>query len=189
YAAAQRLTVAFGVALAGAIVVAAYFGAHDALALLGVWLGVWLIAGAFAELAFRIKVGGAPLAENVRRLRGLPRSALGTTLAHAGVGVTVLGIIVATTWSTEAIRSMKTGESLDVGGYSLTLDGFVERPGPNYHETAARFSVRSGGALLGTMEPAKRQFEARQMATTEAAIRTIGFSQIYLSLGDSAADG
>jgi cytochrome c-type biogenesis protein CcmF len=39
------------------------------------------------------------------------------------------------------------------------------------------------------MEPSKRQFDVRQTSTTEAAIRTSGFSQLYLSLGDIAADG
>jgi cytochrome c-type biogenesis protein CcmF len=189
YAVAQRLTIALGVAIAGTIIVAAYAGAHQVLSLFGVWLGIWLIAGAASELAFRVKLGTAPLAESLRRARGLPRSAYGTTLAHIGVGVTVLGIVVATTWSTEAIRSMKPGDTVAIGGYSVTLDGFLERPGANFQETVVRFSVRSGGALVAVMEPSKRQFDVRQTSTTEAAIRTSGFSQLYLSLGDIAADG
>jgi cytochrome c-type biogenesis protein CcmF len=189
YAVAQRLTIALGVAIAGTIIVAAYAGAHQVLSLLGVWLGIWLIAGAASELAFRVKLGTAPLAESLRRACGLPRSAYGTTLAHIGVGVTVLGIVVATTWSTEAIRSMKPGDTVAIGGYALTLDGFLERPGANFQETVVRFSVRSGGALVAVMEPSKRQFDVRQTSTTEAAIRTSGFSQLYLSLGDIAADG
>jgi cytochrome c-type biogenesis protein CcmF len=189
YAVAQRLTIALGIAIAGTIIVAAYAGAHQVLSLFGVWLGIWLIAGAASELAFRVKLGTAPLAESLRRARGLPRSAYGTTLAHIGVGVTVLGIVVATTWSTEAIRSMKPGDTVAIGGYSVTLDGFLERPGANFQETVVRFSVRSCGALVAVMEPSKRQFDVRQTSTTEAAIRTSGFSQLYLSLGDIAADG
>jgi cytochrome c-type biogenesis protein CcmF len=38
------------------------------------------------------------------------------------------------------------------------------------------------------MEPTKRQFAARQMETTEAAIETFGASQLYVSLGDISAD-
>ena len=38
------------------------------------------------------------------------------------------------------------------------------------------------------MEPTKRQFAARQMETTEAAIHTFGASQLYVSLGDIAPD-
>ena len=39
------------------------------------------------------------------------------------------------------------------------------------------------------MEPAKRSFQTRQMSTTEAALLTRGFSQLYLSLGDPEPDG
>ncbi len=188
-AAAERLMFAFGLAIVGAVIAAIIAGAQSALAIFGVWLGLWLIVGAASEFAFRIKLGSLPLAESIRRAAGLPRSAFGTTFAHMGVGITALGVVVATTWATESIQSMKPGETVELSGYSLTLDGFVERPSSNYDETVVRFSVRKGGALIAEMEPSKRRFAARATSTTEAAIRTFGFSQLYLSLGDIAADG
>ena len=40
------------------------------------------------------------------------------------------------------------------------------------------------------MEPSKRRLRRRaRPSTTEAAIKTFGFSQLYISLGDIAADG
>jgi cytochrome c-type biogenesis protein CcmF len=39
------------------------------------------------------------------------------------------------------------------------------------------------------MEPSRRTFPARNMATTEAALLTRGLSQLYLSLGDPNPDG
>jgi cytochrome c-type biogenesis protein CcmF len=39
------------------------------------------------------------------------------------------------------------------------------------------------------MEPAKRNFPSRGTATTETALMTRGFSQIYLSLGEVKTDG
>jgi cytochrome c-type biogenesis protein CcmF len=39
------------------------------------------------------------------------------------------------------------------------------------------------------MEPSRRTFPARNMATTEAALLTRGVSQLYLSLGDPNPDG
>jgi cytochrome c-type biogenesis protein CcmF len=106
-----------------------------------------------------------------------------------GVGITVLGVVVATTWATESIRSMKPGDTVDLSVYSLTLDGFIERTSSDYDETVVRFSVRKGGALVAELEPSKRRFATRATSTTEAAIQTFGFSQLYLSLGDIAADG
>ncbi len=188
-AAAQRLIFAFGIAILGAVLAAAVTGSRAALALLGIWLGVWLIAGALSELAFRVKLGGAPLGESLRRLNGLPRSAFGTTLAHAGVGMLVLGIVAATTWAGEAIRSMKAGDTAELAGYTLTLDGFVPRTGSNYSETVARFTVRQGGRTVAVMEPSKRRFAVRATETSVSAIDTFGFSQLYVSLGDITADG
>ena len=53
-----------------------------------------------------------------------------------------------------------------------------------------RFTVRRpSGDVIGMMEPSKRTFPARSMSTTEAALMTRGVSQLYLSLGDSNADG
>ncbi len=188
-AASQRLMLALGLALAAAIVAGAFAGFHDALALAGIGLGVWLIAGAVSELAFRLRLGKAPFGDSVHRALGLPRSAWGTMFAHAGVGLTVLGIVAATTWQGELIRSMKPGDAAQLAGYELTLDGFVDRAGPNYQETAVKFTVRRGGNVVATLEPSKRRFAASGTDTTESAIRTIWFSQLYLSIGDITADG
>jgi cytochrome c-type biogenesis protein CcmF len=39
------------------------------------------------------------------------------------------------------------------------------------------------------LEPSKRSFPARDMATTEAALMNRGLTQLYVSLGDSNPDG
>jgi cytochrome c-type biogenesis protein CcmF len=49
--------------------------------------------------------------------------------------------------------------------------------------------VRRNGSIVGTMEPAKRSFPARETTTTEAALMTRGVSQLYASVGDTNADG
>jgi cytochrome c-type biogenesis protein CcmF len=188
-AAAERLMAAFGVALLAGIAAAAAYGGGPVLALCGIALGAWVVAGAFSELAYRVKLGTVPLADSLRRAVGLPRAAYGSVFAHAGVGVMVLGIVAATTWPTETILTMRPGDTVDVGSRTLTLDGFLPRAGPNYLENAVRFTVRSGGNEVAVMAPSKRRFNARATETTEAAIETFGLSQLYVSLGDIDNDG
>jgi cytochrome c-type biogenesis protein CcmF len=101
----------------------------------------------------------------------------------------LFGVIAESQWNSERIVSLKPGESVSVSGYDLTLDGLVPRPGPNYRELIARFTVRKDGQVIDVLEPSKRTFPQRQMSTTEAALLTRGVSQIYLSLGDVGADG
>jgi cytochrome c-type biogenesis protein CcmF len=50
-------------------------------------------------------------------------------------------------------------------------------------------TIRSDGKRIAMIEPARRQFTARQTATTQAGIATLDFGQIYVSIGDPAADG
>ena len=62
--------------------------------------------------------------------------------------------------------------------------------GPNFNEDRARFQlINAGGQVTGTINSSKRFYPARQMPTTEAGIKTIGFSQLYIALGDESADG
>ena len=188
-AAAERLMFAFGIALLAGIVAAGVVGGGPVLALFGIGLGAWMIAGALSELAFRIKLGSVPFGESFRRAAGLPRAAYGTTLAHAGVGLMVLGIVAATTWATETILTMKPGDTVTVGSRTITLDGFLPRAEANFRENVVRFTVRQGGTPVAVMEPSKRHFNARAMETTEAAIKTFALSQLYISLGDIGNDG
>ena len=63
------------------------------------------------------------------------------------------------------------------------------RAGPNYQETVAPVTIRSGGVAIAKVEPARRRFSTRQMDTTEAGIATINLGQVYVSIGDPAEDG
>ena len=53
----------------------------------------------------------------------------------------------------------------------------------------AQFTVSLDGKPLSTMTPSKRNFTTRASSTTEAALLTRGASQLYISLGDTTADG
>jgi cytochrome c-type biogenesis protein CcmF len=140
-------------------------------------------------LVERVALFRVPFGVVLSRARGLPRSAWGTAVAHFAAGMLLFGVIAESQWNSERIVSLKAGESVSVRGYDFTLDGMIPRPGPNYRELVAHFTVRSGGDVIAVLEPSKRTFPQRQMSTTEAALLTRGVSQLYLSLGDVAADG
>jgi cytochrome c-type biogenesis protein CcmF len=185
----QRLMAAGIAGLLGIAVAFAWTFGGPALAPFGVGLACFVIVGAFTDLAERSGFPRVGVSVAARRLAGLPRSALGTALAHAGLGVTLLGIVSETTWSSEQIVALKAGERVAIAGYELKLEGVTDRQGPNYREQVARFSVTHGGDEIGELAPSRRSFAARQTSTTEAALMTRGASQLYASLGDSAPDG
>jgi cytochrome c-type biogenesis protein CcmF len=187
--AAQRLIWAFALALVGMATVFAIQRGGPVLAPFGVALALFVMIGALIDLTERVALFRVPLGVAFARARGLPRSAFGTAVAHFAAGMLLLGVVAETAWNAEAIVSLKPGGTVSLRGYDFTLDGLIPRPGPNYRELIARFTVRRDGEVIGTLEPAKRTFPQRQMSTTEAALITRGASQIYLSLGDTTADG
>jgi cytochrome c-type biogenesis protein CcmF len=187
--AAQRLVTAGVAALIGIAVLSAWTGGGSTFAPLAIGLAIFVIAGALTDLAERTGLFRLPLSVSFRRARGLPRSSWGSAFAHAGVGVALIGIVCETTWNSEYIGSMKPDDVAVIARYQLRLDGATQQQGPNYREMMAQFTVSLDGERLAIMTPSKRNFTTRGSTTTEAALLTRGFSQIYVSLGETAADG
>ncbi len=185
----QRLYLAFGLAVVSAAVTAWLADGGPLLAILGVGLATWMMLGSISEIVSRIKLFRIPFGQSMRRLGGLPRSSIGTMIAHFGVGVSVLGIVVTSAWQTENILLMKENQSTEIGAYTATLTGTANRRGPNFQEFAASFDLEKNGRVVATLHPSKRVYTARGMPTTESAIYTTGFSQVYLALGDQQSDG
>src|SRR5262249_55969468 len=149
---------------------------------LGIALAVFAVAGAISDLAEKLQLFRAPFAVSLRRAGGLPRSTWGTTFAHAGIGIALMGIVCETTWNSEHIAAMRPGDSAKVAGYDLQFASLKERQGPNYRELVAAFKVSLDGADLGVMTPSTRTFTTRGTSTSEAALRSRGASQLYISL-------
>jgi cytochrome c-type biogenesis protein CcmF len=187
--AAQRLMFAGLISLVTALVLMAWISGGAMFAPLMIGVAVFVILGAMVELAERVALFKVPFATAIRRAIGLPRSTWGRALAHAGLGVAMVGIICETTWNTEHIAAMKAGDVAQIGGYTARLDGVGERQGPNFTEQLARFTILKDDKIIGVMMPSKRNFSARASATTEAALLSRGASQIYISLGDVNDDG
>ncbi|MBJ3774758.1 heme lyase CcmF/NrfE family subunit [Acuticoccus mangrovi] len=182
-AAAERLVFAGVAAVLAAALAAWLAGGETALtAAFGVGLAGWLIVGGLAELALRTGRGTA--GARLRRLLHLPRATWGSAFAHVGVGVTVLGIVSLSSFETEVIRDMVPGDQARIAGYTLTFERAERRQGPNYNDATAIFAVSAAGRRVATLEPARRVYPARQMPTTEAAIKTFGASQLYVTLGE-----
>jgi len=185
---AQRLYAVFGIALLATLAMFALEHGGPVAAPLGVGLGLYLVLGSLNEIVTRSWSKGTPMAVAWRKARGLPRSAWGTAIAHAGVGLTVIGV-AATAWGVEAIGSLKPGERLNAGGYEVRLERVVPRIEANYREDVALLTVFGSGRELGTIETMKRLYVTRGMPTTEAGIMTVGLGQIYASIGEIQADG
>jgi cytochrome c-type biogenesis protein CcmF len=185
----QRLGAAIGVAVLVTIVCWWVKTGGPALAPLGIGLAAFVMLGALSEITDRIRLFREPPGASLRRLAGLPRSAIGTTVAHFGMGVTLLGIVGASAWQTETVAAMRAGDTVAFGRYEAKFEGSTDLQGPNYTDKVAHLVILADGAPVAKVESAKRFYPARQMPTTEAGIHTFWFDQVYVSRGDDQPDG
>lgn len=147
-------------------------------AILGVALGIWLLVGAVVELKRRALLWS--------RVFKLPKRVWGMSLAHAGLGVFVLGAIMETSGGFERTVAIPIGGSQQVAGWTLTLDRISGVEGPNWYADQAELTATRGNTTI-EMQPAKRYYPAARMPTTETAIHKTGFGDLYTALGDFRA--
>lgn len=183
-ATAQRLYAAAVAALVVGLIALFVVEGAPILAAVGLAIATWLVVGAGVEIAERVKLGKIPFGQSMNRLKGLPRSAWGTAIAHAGVGVLVFGVVGVTAGAQERVVLMQAGQTLEIGPYELTFEGVTPAPGPNYEADRGIFTVNRDGTVVGQLAPEKRFYPVAKMPTTEAAIRTTILDDVYVVLGD-----
>ena len=181
--AAQRMMLAMLAGIA-ALLVFAWVEGEPAMSYVMAGLAVFVIVGSFSDLARRIGAGGWGNA--LSRGIGLPRSAWGTSVAHAGLGVTLLGLAAAG-WGQETILAMRPGDTATIGPYTAQLVSVAPEKGPNYEAAVARMVLSRNGAVIARLEPASRFYPVRKMARAEAGIVTLGLGQFYESIGSPVA--
>ncbi|MEM6676476.1 MAG: heme lyase CcmF/NrfE family subunit [Pseudomonadota bacterium] len=181
------------------------------LAPVGLALAAWMVLGVVVELGERAGLPKADPLTALRRLARLPRAEWGKWLAHAGLAVTTAGIAAITAWEQERIVLAEPGEIIEVGSYGLRFDGVDEIPlgapflvagcevgqdawlkgdeGRNFSTAMGRFTLLSDGEPVSTLCAEKRFYPVARTPTTEAAIDSNLWRDVYVVLGDKQVEG
>jgi cytochrome c-type biogenesis protein CcmF len=186
---AQRLAAGVGLALLALLATFVLEWRGPWLAPFGIALGAWVIAGPLCEWGTRVKLSTAGRGEVLRRAVGLPRSAYGGMLAHAGLGLTVIGIVATSAWRAEEVVILRQGERAAIAGYDLSFRGVAPRQGPNYQEVVGLLAVTRNGSPVTELAPSKRTFDTPRQTTTEAGIHVGWRGDLYVVLGDEQLAG
>ncbi|MDE2458584.1 MAG: c-type cytochrome biogenesis protein CcmF, partial [Rhodospirillales bacterium] len=181
----QRLWLAGAVAMLVFIILTA---TRHIIAALGLAGGAWVVCAALTDIAERIRLFRVPLGQALGRLFTLPRAAIGAALGHIGFGVSVLGI-AAMTLAVQKVIVLKPGQSTTLGGYSWTLQDIHDAPGPDYSQRVADVALSDNGHVFMVLHPSRRFFTAQHVITSDAAIRTNGFQDIYIDFADEEDGG
>jgi cytochrome c-type biogenesis protein CcmF len=172
----RKLVPGLGVAAVAAVLAFAVMAPHSLAA-----------AGAFALAGWVITASVIQWREQARS-HALSFSSLASAIAHAGLGVSLIGI-AAVAWRTEVVDVLGPGQSLAVAGYNLHFDGVGVVDGPNFRAARATIEVREGSRLIAVMTPEKRFYPAEGQAISNTAIRTTGLSDLYIAIGDDRGAG
>ncbi len=184
-----RLWVAAVAAAAATALALALLGDAAGIGLLGFGLAAWLFAGTLTEVAARIQLFAVPLRVSLRRAAGLPRAAWGMTVAHAGLAIAIAGMTGAAIGKTEVIRALAPGETVAAAGLTIRFDGLSQVAGGNYEAIQGRLTVKRQGEPVAVMTPERRIYPVEGRETTEAAIRSRPWGDLYLVIGTTEADG
>jgi cytochrome c-type biogenesis protein CcmF len=184
---AVRLRWAFGVSVVSALLLPFALGKWSPMISFGLLLALWVFTSTALNLWSRVRpAAGASLRQ---RLGSQSRSYYGMLMAHLGVGVFIVGVMMVMGYETEKDVRMEVGDTATIGAWQFVFKGVTETPGPNYMASRGSIDVLKNGQFERTLTPEKRTYFATQMPMTEAAIDT-GFTRdLYVSLGEPVDNG
>jgi cytochrome c-type biogenesis protein CcmF len=92
-------------------------------------------------------------------------------------------------WRTEALEVLSPGQTMQVADTTLRFDGVDLVQGPNYQAAHANIEAIRGGKLVAMLAPEKRAYPVEGEVISDTSIRTTGFSDLYVALGDDRGGG
>ena len=156
----------------------------SASAFLGLFLGFWLICGTLYE--FFIKVGiKSSFKIFIQRALNLPRSAYGMSVAHIGVAIFIIGVTVSSAWRIDIEKPIILGEKTIVKDIEITFKSIKRVAGPNWNADRGEFEIITSNRDKHFLYPERRFYPASQVNTSEPAIMSGIFSDLYIVLGES----
>lgn len=160
------------------------FGDFQWAVLAAAFLAVWVVGSGLRDILDKSKNKG--LAKGVA---SLSRSYWAMQIAHFGIAVTALGVVLSSHYNLERDLRMAPGESVELGSYLFRFEGSQHHEGPNYSGDRATIIVLQDGEQIAELHPEKRIYKVRGMPMTEAGIDPGFWRDIYVALGEPLEDG
>ncbi|WP_263139370.1 heme lyase CcmF/NrfE family subunit [Pseudomonas sp. RIT-PI-AD] len=147
-------------------------------------LAAWVVLAGVRDLLDKTRHKGL-----IAGMRGLTRSYWGMQLAHAGIAVCALGVVLSSQYSAERDLRMEPGESIELAGYRFVFEGAEHHEGPNFTSDRGTLRVLEDGREVALLHPEKRLYNVQRSMMTEAGIDA-GFTRdLYVALGEPLENG
>jgi len=134
--------------------------------LTGLTLAIWIMITSLRHL-FKIK----------------KLSQLAMIIAHLGVAVCAIGIVMTSAYSVERNVRMDTGDTVTVGPYQFKFLEVHDIKGPNYEGVEAGVMILNKGHQVSLLNPQERFFTVQKTTIGKTAIDAGLFRDLYVALG------
>ncbi|WP_415270894.1 cytochrome c-type biogenesis CcmF C-terminal domain-containing protein [Leminorella richardii] len=121
---------------------------------------------------------------NLSTVRQLSLKRCGVWLAHCGVAVATVGIVISSYYSTEVGVKMAPGSEAALGDYRFNYQETRLLVGPNYTSEQAVISVTKADNVIATLMPERRHYTVRTMLMSEPGISWGLFGDLYAIMGE-----
>ncbi|TAJ81070.1 heme lyase CcmF/NrfE family subunit, partial [bacterium] len=161
-------------------------GVRDFYPLLALTLCAFVVATIGLEFYRAVRARGTIAGENILQaiveLFQKNQRRYGGFVVHLGVVLIVMGIAVSMSYSVEKEATLKRGEELKVGRYSLLFDGLRVSEQSTHTRVEGIFQVSNDEHHLGRLTPALKFFPKRREPISRATFRSSLNEDLYLVL-------
>ncbi|MFZ2318653.1 MAG: cytochrome c-type biogenesis CcmF C-terminal domain-containing protein, partial [Pseudomonas sp.] len=147
-------------------------------------LAAWVLLAGVRDLLDKTRHKGL-----LKGMAGLSGSYWGMQLAHLGIAVCAIGVVLVSQGSAERDLKLAPGESLELGGYRFVFEGAKHFEGPNFTSDKGTIRVLDGAEEVAVLHPEKRLYTVQRMPMTEAGIDAGITRDLYVALGEPLENG
>lgn len=113
----------------------------------------------------------------------------GGYIIHIGIVLLFVGITGSSAFKVEKVETLAKGESLTIRNYRLEYENLSSYPTESKEVTMVTLSVYREGKKIATLRPEKNLHRNQEQPTTEVAIRSTLWEDLYVILAQYDRDG
>lgn len=149
--------------------------------IVGLALAFWIILATLESLFKKT--------EYFFTLKKLSPSQWGMVIAHLGIAVCAIGVVLVSHYSLQKEVRVVPGDVVNVGDYQFKFFGVRNLTGPNYTGAEGGILVSKNQQAIKFLQPEQRYYTARKMALADTAIDMGIFRDLYVALGEQLDNG
>lgn len=168
------------------VIVLAFFGVRNWLALLFFFSSVFLLGTVYFEFSKGAQARTMMIREStltaLYRMTMRNRRRYGGFIIHAGVAVLFAGIAASSFYQLEKDVTVAQNGTFTARSYEVRFLGLNFHQDAHKEVMAARLNVFKNGKPVGTMVPERHFYKSSDQPTTEVALRTFWNEDLYIIL-------